>query len=264
MIIQIIKNFLYLFSKDFLNLCMTFAYKDLKSKYSQTRFNFLLIILQPILTYFFNLLFSNLIRDEDLIPNYKIYLFLGFMTIYYISFLLIYTGQSFIQNYELIRKTNIPKLVFPFSKAIVGIIDLFFWIIFIFILMLFFKLEFRIKIFFLFFVVPLHTICGLTLGLILFLISYKHKDLYLFIPFIVSAIILITPVFYHPNLIPNNLKPFLFLNPIAGILEFYRYIFIGTAYNFSKFIYSFLFMIITFIFVIYLFQKKEKKISEYI
>lgn len=260
------KNILKIFlSKEFWTLSLIYAYRELKIKFAQTRLNYLWIILPPIMGYIITtFFFGRLLKISKDIPDYNIYAYIGMMTWYYISYLFIYSSTSFIQNQDIIQKSNIYRLVFPMAKVFMGLIDLFFWLLGAIVISIIHNININFDILILLYAIPLHIITGLTLGLSILLFSIKYRDIYQVVPYIISAIMIVTPVFYHPYMIPEHLRYILHLNPIAGVIELYRKAFLNDSYAVNNFIFSFIILLISFIIVLVIFHKKERKIAEHI
>ncbi|MCX7953986.1 MAG: ABC transporter permease [Bacteroidales bacterium] len=260
------KNILnILLSKEFWLLSLIFAYRELKIKFAQTRLHYFWVILPPIMgfvitTFFFGRLFKI---SKD-IEYYNIYAYLGMMTWYYISYLFLYSSTSLIQNQDIIQKSNVYRLVFPMAKVFMGLIDLFCWIFGAFVISFIYGIKINFGIFTLVYTIPLHIITGLTFGLIILLFSVKYRDIYQIVPYIISIIMIVTPIFYHPYMIPEYLRIFLHLNPIAGVIELYRSAFLDGTYPIKNFTLSFIILILLFIVVLLIFHKKEKQIAEYV
>jgi len=67
-------------------------------------------------------------------------------------------------------------------------------------------------------------IAGLSIGLWLSAITIKYRDIYHFIPYVIGISIFITPVLYPVTMVPENIKFIIYLNPMAGIIEGYRFL----------------------------------------
>ena len=70
---------------------------------------------------------------------------------------------------------------------------------------------------------------GMGVGLIISSITTKYRDLNILVSFGVSLWMYITPVVYPVSRIPDSLRPLFMLNPMAPIVESYRYAFWAAA-----------------------------------
>ncbi|PKP40250.1 MAG: hypothetical protein CVT96_09730 [Bacteroidetes bacterium HGW-Bacteroidetes-13] len=74
----------------------------------------------------------------------------------------------------------------------------------------------------------------------------------------------VTPVVYPASLIlkklPENLKILVYLNPLTGILETFKYAFLGQgSYSVYGLTYSFIFGLFIFLFGLIIFNRTERK-----
>jgi lipopolysaccharide transport system permease protein len=249
----------------FWTLVFTFAKRDIKIKYVQTFFGITWVIVQPVLGYLMlSLFFGKLFKASNQIADYSTFAYCGMMAWYYFSFVVSYSGVSLSQNQDLIQKTNIPKLVFPFSKAFSGLFEFCIWLIVI-IIILFLKGDFiPLKIIFLPFFVLINLIAGLCVGIWVSAFTIKYRDFFHFIPYVIGIAIFITPVLYPIEMVPQNLKFLVYFNPMAGVIECYRWVILRAGLPSIQFLYGFILLFIFSILGLFYFNKVEKKMADII
>ena len=250
-------------TKNFWEIVFIFIWRELKIKYAQTYIGVFWMLFPPIMAVIVvSFFFGNLMKVSSDIPHYTLFAYCGMMGWYYFSYLVSYTSVSLIQNIDLIHKSNIPRIVIPISKALVGLIDVFIWLFIALAIKAYFQIPFKVSMIFISFAIILNFMVGFAFGIWLAILSFRWRDIYQVIPYIIGFTMLVTPVFYHLNMVPEKLKLFLFLNPIAGVIELYRKYLANTYEQVSLFIPGFLLALILFILGIYIFQKKEKQLAE--
>ena len=100
---------------------------------------------------------------------------------------------------------------------------------------------------------------GLGLGLIITAITTKYRDLTFLISFGVQLLMYGTTVIYPLSSAPEQYKKYIELNPMTGIIEAFRYAFLGkgefTAWSLG---YSTIFTLAVLFLGILIFNKTEK------
>ena len=70
---------------------------------------------------------------------------------------------------------------------------------------------------------------GTGMGLIVSSITTKYRDLNILVSFGLSLLMYVTPVVYPISQAPEWLRPFVLLNPVAPIVETFRYAYLGSG-----------------------------------
>lgn len=249
----------------FRSLISTYAERDLKIKYAQTWLGLGWSILQPtisvtIYTVIFNVLLNVKVDDS----NYVLFVLSGILC--WNLFVSIFnTGcNSLMSNQATIKKMALPKIIFPLSQVLVSLVE--FTIIFVLLLIAFafFGGDFSFKT--LLFPLPIFGLILLSLSLALIVLTYsiKRRDLLHFAPIAVQFSIWLTPVFFPVYIIPEQYAKYLYLNPVAAMIDFFRWS-VGIQNNFSvMFFVSLSLIIVFFVFAVYLFKNKEDKFVDYL
>jgi lipopolysaccharide transport system permease protein len=237
--------------------------KDLKVKYAQTRLGLFLSVLQPVISLLiFSLFFGRLLHIGSDGTPYPVFVFIGMITWYYFSLLIVISGTSLIESQQIIKKVYFPKLIIPFSKAISALIEFFIWMIVLIVLMIIYRIVPSYEIIFFPVFLILNMIAGLTIGIWLSALSFRRRDFIHVVPYFVGLTMMVTPVFYPVTTIPQNLSYLLFFNPVAGIVQGFRWCITGGEPVSLWYIPCFLVMILIFFFSILYFKKVEYKMAE--
>jgi lipopolysaccharide transport system permease protein len=252
-----------LIQKDFWDTVWVFVGRELKIKYAQTYLGVFWMLFPPLMAFLVaSFFFGNLLKVSANIPNYSLYAYCGMMAWYYFSYVISFSSVSLVQNQEIIQKSNISRLVFPLAKALTGLIDLSVWIVLLLIMMPIHGISYSISFVYLPLILTLNLIAGLSIGIWIAAFSIKYRDIYQLVPYIIGFTMLVTPVFYHPFMVPEHLRLFLYLNPIAGVIEFYRKIFIHYGQPIMEFLPGFLLSVTLLFFGLVYFFKQEKYMAE--
>ncbi len=109
------------------------------------------------------------------------------------------------------------------------------------------------------------TLMSLGIGFIFAALSVRFRDLQNLLSFLLRIWMFATPVIYPMALVPEKYTPLLLLNPVASILEFFRYGFLGAGmHDWHYLMYSFIFSVVVFVAGIVLFNQRDGKVMDII
>ena len=237
--------------------------KDIKVKYAQTRFGILLSVLQPVVgLLLFVYLFGRLLNLGSDGSPYPVFVFIGMMTWYYFSMLVSSTGNSLIESQHIIKKVYFPKLILPLSKVISVLLEFLIWLGILVILLIIYGITPTYRLIFFPLFLMLDIIAGLTVGIWLSAMSFYRRDILHIIPYLVGLTIMVTPVFYPRVTIPVNVSYFLYFNPIAGIIQGFRWCITGNETFSIWYLPCFFVVLLMFYLSIVYFKKVEYRIAE--
>jgi lipopolysaccharide transport system permease protein len=107
--------------------------------------------------------------------------------------------------------------------------------------------------------VILMALMGLGLGLIITALTTRYRDLAFLVTFGVQLLMYTTTVIYPLSSAPDQYKTMIILNPMTGIIECFRFAFLGQGQlTWNTLGYSTAFTLVTLIFGILIFNKTEK------
>ena len=247
------------------SLIRVFTLKDIKSNYSQTLFGILWVIIKPLIILgMFTLFFDKLIELETENIPYPIYAFIGMTVWYYFTNIISQSGTLF-NNNDLVKKIYFPKIILLFSKTLVGFFEFLVSFIILMGLMMVYGFFPSWKIIFLPLIIIMITLSGMTISIWLSALSIKFRDLQHIVPQLVNFGIWFTPVFYPTTIIPSPYQDWLYyINPLASVIHFFRWILLGTQTPNLFYFISFIFILIFFCLGVRFFSKLEKNMADYV
>jgi len=251
------------------DLFWVLAYRDLRVRYAQTFLGLLWAFIQPLSTLLIiSVVFGRFVKvDTGGIP-YPVFAIIGVSLWTYFSFVLTQSGGSVIGAQEMVKKIYFPRLIIPLSKAVVGFVDFGVAILLLIGLFFYYGIIPSSNIVFLPIFLILTLISSLAVGIWLSALTIRYRDFQYIIPFFVQFGLYITPVAYPTDVVVNNLPSwasFLFyLNPMAGIIEGFRWCLLGGVAPNGYFWVSISIVFILFISGIYYFRKIERVMADII
>jgi lipopolysaccharide transport system permease protein len=214
---------------DYRELLYFFAWRDIKVRYKQTVMGALWAIIQPFFTMvIFSLFFGRLANvPSDGVP-YPIFSFTALVPWTFFANALAQASNSLVSNANMIKKIYFPRLALPIATVLAGIID--FAVAFIVLLgiMLFYGLVPTVNIIWLPFFALLALVTSLGVSLWLAVMNVQFRDVRYTVPFLTQAWLFMTPIAYPSSLLPEPWRTLYGLNPMAGVVEGFRWALLGT------------------------------------
>lgn len=250
------------------DLFITLTWRDFRVRYAQTTIGMLWALLQPVVTLLIlSLVFGKFVGVKTEVP-YLLFAMTG-MTIWtYFSYVMTNSGASIIASQGMIKKIYFPRLIIPLSKAAVGLIDLGISLLIMIFLMFFYGIVPSSNVWlapvFLFF----GMLAALAVGIWLSALTVRYRDFQHVVPFMVQIGLYITPIAYPADFamqqLPKWAATLYYLNPIAGVVQGFRWsIFGGTAPGSLMYV-SFAMIIVLFVSGLFYFRKVEDDMADYV
>jgi lipopolysaccharide transport system permease protein len=247
------------------DLLLLFVKRDFISFYKQTILGPLWFFIQPILTTIvFSFVFGKLAGiSTDGLPKFLFYLS-GITAWNYFSDCLTKTSTVFKDNANIFGKVYFPRLIMPLSIVTSNLVRFGVQLVMLLLMMGYFArqgADFHVTYALLFFpfLVLLMALLGLGLGLIITAMTTKYRDLSFLVTFGVQLLMYATTVIYPLSAAPAAYKKYIELNPMTGIIEAFRFAFLGKGeFTLWSIGYSVLFTIVVLFFGILIFNKTEK------
>ena len=204
-------------------------WRDVKVRYKQTAIGAAWAIIQPLMTMIiFTMVFGKFANmPSDGLP-YPIFTFAALLPWTYFSKALSQSVSSVVADANLITKVYFPRLLLPLAAVVGGLID--FAIAFVFLLgmMAWYGLAPHSGILLLPFFVLLTMLTALSVSVWLSVINVRYRDVGQAIPFLVQIWLFASPVAYPASVVPENWRFLYDLNPLAGIIEGFRWALLGS------------------------------------
>lgn len=249
------------------DLFMILAYRDYRVRYAQTYLGFFWAFFKPGMTLLiFALVFGKAANIDTGNVPYPVFAIVGMSAWQYFSFVMSSAGGSIIGAGDMIKKIYFPRLVIPLSKAYVGLVDFIIAFIFMVVIMVIYGFVPSVNLFLLPVFIFMNLICALAVGIWLSALTIRYRDFQHIIPFAVQAGLYITPIAYPASLledkIPEWAMALYFMNPVAGIVEGFRYAILGMPFQNQYFVFSFAVVILLFFSGWFYFRKVEKVMAD--
>jgi lipopolysaccharide transport system permease protein len=227
-------------------------------------------LLQPLLTTaVFAFVFGGVARiSTDGVPMILFFL-LGTVTWNYFSNCLLKTSTTFSGNAHIFGKVYFPRLTVPIAIVISSLISFTIQIVLFLAIFMFYAVQgwvvpvFGPVLLLLPLLVAQMAALGLGCGVIVSSLTTRYRDLGLLVGFGVQLWMFVTPVVYPSSLVPARWTWIIDLNPMAAVIETFRYAFHGVgAFSVSRLVVSMVMTLLILGFGILLFSRVEKSFMD--
>lgn len=217
------------------DLIVMFVKRDFKTLYKQTVLGPLWVIINPMLTtLMFTIVFGGIANiSTDGMPQFVFYM-AGNTIWSYFSTCLTKTANTFINNSAVFGKVYFPRLVSPISTVLSGLINFVVQFAMFLGFVLFYSctgdaVQPNIYILLMPILLLMVAMLSLGFGIIISSLTTKYRDLSILVTFGVQLWMYATPVVYPISQIPSGWRNIMLLNPVAPIIETFRYAFLGSG-----------------------------------
>lgn len=250
------------------DLLMILVKRDFISFYKQTLLGPIWFFVQPLFTTLtYIVIFGNIANvGTDGLPQALFYLS-GITLWNYFSDCLLKTSTVFRDNSNIFSKVYFPRLIIPLSIIISNLIKfvvqflLFLGFLFYYYYFQGFQVQLHLLDVLLLFPLLIITMAflGLGLGLIISALTTKYRDLSFLVTFGIQLMMYTTTVIYPLSITPGKFRKLIAINPMTGVIETFRNIFLGKGeISFDTLGYSLIFTIVALLLGLLIFNKVEK------
>ena len=214
---------------EYRELLFFMTWRDVKVRYKQTILGMSWAIIQPFFTMIiFSLFFGRLAQvPSDGIP-YPIFSYAALVPWGFFANGLTNSANSLVMSSNMLKKVYFPRLVLPISTVIGGVVDFVIAFVVLLLMMLYFGIVPTINIIGLPLFLLLALITSLGVGLWLSAMSVQFRDVRYALGFLIQVWLFATPIAYPSSLLDEPWKTLYGLNPMAGVVEGFRWALLGT------------------------------------
>jgi lipopolysaccharide transport system permease protein len=206
------------------------ALRDIKVRYKQTVFGIAWALIQPLFTMLvFSLFFGRLAKmPSDGVP-YPIFCYAALVPWSFFAGAVSHAADSMVASANLISKVYFPRIIMPLAVMLSGLVDFLVAFTLVIGLMAYYHLVPTLQIIWLPALLLLAVVTALGVGLWLSALNVQFRDVRYTLPFLVQFWLFVTPVAYPSSLLPEPWRTLYGINPMAGVVEGFRWALLGTA-----------------------------------
>jgi lipopolysaccharide transport system permease protein len=201
-----------------------FVWRDIKIRYKQTAIGAAWAILQPLLSMIvFSLFFGALAHIPSQGLPYPIFYYSALLPWMYFAGALQNATNTIVENQRIITKVYFPRLVLPMAATISGLVDFAVGFVVFVAFLIYYRIHPTPALLLLPAFLLLATLTALGVGLWLSALNAIYRDVRYVLPFFVQFWLFASPVAYPSSLVPAKWRWLYGLNPMAGVIEGFRW-----------------------------------------
>jgi homopolymeric O-antigen transport system permease protein len=201
-----------------------FVWRDIKVRYKQTAIGAAWAVLQPFLTMVvFSLFFGALAHIPSEGLPYPVFYYSALLPWTYFATALQNSTNTIVENRGVITKVYFPRLTLPLSAVLSGLLDFAIAFVLFLAMMLYYRIHPTWTMLFFPAFLLLAVLTALGVGLWLSALNAIYRDVRYVLPFLVQFWLFASPVAYPSSLVPAKWRWAYGLNPMAGVIEGFRW-----------------------------------------
>lgn len=213
---------------DYRDLLYLLVWRDVKVRYKQTVVGLLWTVMQPVVTMVvFTIILSKGAHLQSGGIPYPILTYTGLLPWTFMSTALTASTTSIVAGQALVTKVYFPRLLIPIGPVLSGLVDFCAGLSVLVALMIYYHVSVGWTILLAPVFVIFAIVVAATAGIWLSALNVRYRDVQYAVPFLVQLLFFISPIAYSTVIFPQWLRPYLGINPIAGVVTGFRWSLIG-------------------------------------
>lgn len=239
--------------------------RDIKVRYKQTALGITWALLQPLANMLlFTVIFGRLAKlPSDGFP-YPIFVFAALLPWTFFANAVSSASESVVGASTLITRVYFPRLIIPLSSVCTAFVDFALASLVLLVLMLFYGVGWSPNLLLAPVLVVALAFTALGVGTMLAALNVSYRDFRYIVPFGIQFWMFASPVVYPSSMIPDRWQWLYHLNPIAGIIDGFRCVFLGMPFDWAALGTSMVASIVIFVVGVVLFERAERRFADVI
>ena len=213
---------------EYRELGYTLIWRDITVRYKQTAIGVAWVILQPLITM---LIFTAIFGIMAKVPSdgvwYPVFSLTALLPWTYFAQAVTRAGESVVANGRMVGKIYFPRLWLPMAMVVSPLIDFALSMVLLFGLLIYAGIPLTWKVVTLPVFILLAMLTALGISLFTSALNVKYRDVGHAIPFVIQIWMYLTPIVYPISLVPEQWRWLYGLNPMAGVIEGFRWALLG-------------------------------------
>lgn len=208
---------------EYRDLLWMLTLRQVSVRYKQTVIGIAWVLLQPLAAVIvFTIVFGNFARlSSDGIP-YPIFVYSALVLWTLFADGISRAANSLIADEKLITKVYFPRIIIPLAAVGSAWIDFVVSLVVLLPLTYLYGLRPTISLFWIPIAMIITMFLAAGIGMALAALNVRYRDFQYTIPFLMQVWLYGSPVVYSTQIVPEAIRPFYYLNPMAGLIELSR------------------------------------------
>ena len=240
-------------------------WRDIKVRYKQTVLGGLWAILQPFIgMVVFGALFTAVASIKSDGSPYPLFVFAGLVPWTFFANSLGLASNSLLGSEQMIRKTYFPRLLIPLAVVLALGLDMLISFLFMGLLLVYYHWPVTSSLLWLPLFIAGSFLAACGMGLFLAALNVRYRDVKYVVPFFTQMAFFLTPVIYPARYLPASFKILLGVNPMAGMVEGFRFALLGSPVSWDLVWISCATSLLFFVAGLYFFRRMERTFADVI
>jgi lipopolysaccharide transport system permease protein len=251
---------------EYRELFWILALREVQLRYRQTLLGVTWVIIQPLLTTaIFTIIFGRLMNAQSDDLSYELFAFAGLLPWNVFSQSLQRAGISLTRDIRLITRIFFPRIIIPMANALSTLVDFLVSLTVLVILLLIYRISIPITFFAIPILLLLNLLIAIGIGIIFSALNVYYRDFTYILPFIIQLWMFASPLAYSSKIIPAAWAWIYYLNPMAGIIDGFRWAVFGTIeFPATSLLYSSIVGVMVFMISLIIFRRLERNFADVI
>jgi len=243
--------------------------RDIKVRYKQTLMGVAWVIIQPLLTVvIFTLVFNRFVRLNTGSLPYPLFALSGLLLWLFFANAVTNSTNSLLSNSNLITKVYFPRVLMPVASIGARLVDFFISLVILAGLILYYGITqgYQVALSWRLATLPLLIVLMMLLtlacGILASCLNVKYRDVGVALPVLIQLWMFVSPVIYPLRIVPEKWRMIYFLNPMAGLVEGFRSVLLGTELEIPGLALSAIVTIVLLICSAFIFPRTERSFAD--
>jgi lipopolysaccharide transport system permease protein len=213
---------------EYRELLYAFVVRELKVRYKQTFIGVAWVLLQPLVTMLiFTVIFGKLAKLPSDNVWYPVFALTALLPWTYFSQAVTRSGGALVGNANLVSKVYFPRILLPLSMIVAPLVDLALSLLMLFGLLVYADIPLTWKVITLPLFIFVAMLTAMGVSLFISAANVRYRDVGHAIPFLIQIWMFVSPIVYPVSLVPEQWRWLYGLNPMAGVIEGFRWALLG-------------------------------------
>jgi lipopolysaccharide transport system permease protein len=203
------------------------AWRDIAVRYKQTAIGVVWAIIRPALTLLVFVLFRRLAGLRQDGGSDVLLVLAAVLPWQFFASAVAEASTSLIGNTSLIAKVYFPRLIIPLSAVVTALVDFAITLVMLALVMVWYRVVPDARLLALPLFIAQSALLALGLGLLLGALTVKYRDFRYVVPFAIQLGLFVSPVAFETAQVPERWRTLYAINPLAGIIDGFRWSLVG-------------------------------------
>jgi lipopolysaccharide transport system permease protein len=211
------------------DLFYSLVWRNIKVMYAQTILGFSWAILHPLVQIvIFTIIFGKVAKISTEGIPYVLFSSVAIIPWSYMSSSMVGASQSLVAGQQMLGKVYFPRLIFPLTSVLSGLVKFGISMLIILGIMLYFRIvpTWNLLLFPVLVLIMMSVSAGI--GMWLSAMAIRFRDVKHAMGFVIRMLMYTAPIVYSASTIPENYRIIYSLNPVVAVIEGFRACLLGT------------------------------------